>query len=416
MSSVRFVVVLVLAIAACSNDVDEPELEAPPLGRGPDKADTTGSCVGSGCDGQAMNGTCWCDEMCARYGDCCSDRVNVCEAPPPPPPSGGSASVPELGMPETRQLTVIATSADGLDAPRDLAFHPDRPNELWTVNLGFEGVVILFAPGTPSQRADVRHDSHASHFMASPASLAFGDDGHFATCGESRNGGNDFMGPVLWDSDLAVFARVNQGGPLLGSHIDMLHQSPLCMGIEHAGGNGYWTFDGLAGHVVYYDFQEDHGPGYDDHADGIVRRYTEARVTRRSGIGGHLVLDRSSGWLYVADSGGRRVIRLDTASGRPTWRLRATNEPLAEFTEYSGANVEIFASGLSAPSGMALANGRLFVSDEQTGEIIGYDIASRQELGRVATGAAAIMGLAFGPDGKLWYVDAAANTVVRLDP
>jgi len=50
--------------------------------RGPlGKADAIGSCAASDCDGQAEGGNCWCDDMCAEFGDCCTDRVDVCEAP-----------------------------------------------------------------------------------------------------------------------------------------------------------------------------------------------------------------------------------------------------------------------------------------------------------------------------------------------
>lgn len=418
---VSFVVVLGLAGCLGGPAGEGPSPAAPsadPSERGPDKADTTGTCAGSSCDGRNLAGTCWCDDDCARYGDCCGDRAAVCEQAPPPPPVA-PAVVPELGGEATRQLTVIGSASDGLDGPRDLAFNPAREGELWTVNLGFDGVVIFHGAGTSQQRAEVRRDSHADHFMAQPSALAFGAGDTFASCQESVNGGNDFMGPTLWSSDLSIFARRNQESwsPLLGSHLDMLHQSPLCMGIAWAGsGNGYWVFDGYHGHVVFYDFQHDHGPGYDDHSDGIVRFYPEARVVRRRGIAGHLVLDPASGWLYVADPGNGRVIRLDTATGFRAAALRATNEPLAELSRMSGATVETFATGLSAPSGLELRDGRLFVADFGTGDIVAFATDGGQELGRVSTGAQGIMGLAFGPDGKLWYVDAVGSSVVRVDP
>ena len=49
------------------------------------------------------------------------------------------------------------------------------------------------------------------------------------------------------------------------THYDMLHESPLCMGIAHDPevatpfGNVYWAFDGLNGTLMRYDFQEPHG-------------------------------------------------------------------------------------------------------------------------------------------------------------
>ena len=68
-----------------------------------------------------------------------------------------------------------------------------------------------------------------------------------------------------------------------GSHIDMLHESPLGMGIAHDSGNSYWYFDGYYGHLVYYDFKEDHDIGMDDHSDGVVRRYLRHSAIKNSG-------------------------------------------------------------------------------------------------------------------------------------
>lgn len=38
------------------------------------------------------------------------------------------------------------------------------------------------------------------------------------------------------------------------------------------------------------------------------------------------------------------------------------------------------------------------------------------ELGRMPTGAAGLMGITFGPDGKLYYADGFGNEIVRVDP
>jgi hypothetical protein len=341
---------------------------------------------------------------------------------------GGGSLVPELGG-DGRKLTVIATSADGLDVPRDLGFAPDHPDQLWTIDTGFEGVVIFTQPGEAGQTAEKRMDAFAPHFMAHVSSLAFGVANRFGSCQESRDPWNDapqpeddFMGPTLWLADLDVFAKVGQTMPFNptlpeGSHIDMLHESPLCMGIAHDHDNAYWAFDGKNGQLVYYDFVMDHGPGGSDHSDGIVRRYVEATVTRLAEVPGHLVLDPASGWLYVADTGKARVMRLDTKSGAPSGK--ATTPPdfdgLDEYSIVQGAKYEVFAEGLGEPSGIELANGRLFVGDHASGDIIAFDLEGH-ELARAATGASALAGLAIGPDAKLWFVDAAKNELVRIDP
>ena len=75
-----FLVLLVLAGCSAAPGGDESgsgdDQPRVPLG----KADGTGSCkVGSTsyCGGKSK-GTCWCDDKCAQYGDCCSDLNAVC--------------------------------------------------------------------------------------------------------------------------------------------------------------------------------------------------------------------------------------------------------------------------------------------------------------------------------------------------
>jgi len=58
-----------------------------------------GSCQGF-CGSQSSAG-CWCDSQCAQYGDCCADKVPLCDGappppqpPPPPPPPPPSSDIP----------------------------------------------------------------------------------------------------------------------------------------------------------------------------------------------------------------------------------------------------------------------------------------------------------------------------------
>ncbi len=334
---------------------------------------------------------------------------------------GPTGDVPEFGS----TLTVIATADDGLNVPRDLEFAPEHPDQLWTVNGAMHGAVIIFDPGTPEQTAEVRVDAYGQHFMAFVSSFAFGDGNRFSTCQESRDEWNvgpqrpdDFMGPSLFSADLDIFAMVNQEvppNPLEGSHLDMLHQSPLCMGIAHDTGNVYWTFDGSGGHIVMYDFMDDHGPGGSDHSDGIIRRYLNAVVTRVPEVPGHMVLDPDSRRLYVADTGTGRVMWLDTESGESNGDLPNNWDGATEYTGWDGATFEPFVEGLGQPSGLALHEGRVFVGDHESAEIIAYDMDGA-ELGRMPTDAVGLMGLTFGPDGKLYYADGFGNEIVRVDP
>lgn len=333
--------------------------------------------------------------------------------------------VPEFGE-GIPTYTVVADARSGLDVPRDLEFHPDRENELWVVNRAYDGTVTYYDAGTEQMTSKRVRDGYAFHFMEEVSAIAFGVDGLFGTAQESINTydnqatGNFFMGPALWTSDMEIYSKNNlDGWGDLGSHLDMLHESPNGMGIAHDHGNAYWYFDGHYGNIVYYDFQEDHGPGWDDHSDGIVRRYVDAVVRRIAGVPGHMVLDKATGWLYIADPGNRRVTRLDTKSGARIGSGNIDNsqmEPLAEYSRYGGATYEVFAGdNLTRPSGIALYDGRLFVGDNTTGEIIAYDLEGK-ELNRIQTPAASLMGLEVGPDGKIWYVDAETNQVVRIDP
>jgi len=335
--------------------------------------------------------------------------------------SGGEEyTIPEFG----NTFTVIGTAEQGLDVVRDLEFAPGAPDQLWTFNMLSHGTVIFFDPGTEQQTSEVRIDAYGQHFMAYVSSAAFGDNGNFATCQESRNEWNvgpqkpdDFMGPSLWPADLEIFAKVGQEfppGAQEGSHLDMLHQSPLCMGIAHDVDNVYWAFDGSAGNIVRYDFQADHGPGGGDHSDGIITRYADATVTRVENITGHMELDHAAGMLYIADTGGGRIMRLDTATGTNTGKLPGDWDG-AEYTGVEGADFQVVAEGLDEPAGLALHEGRLFVSEHGTGDIIAFDLEGN-ELDRMSTPADRIMGITIGPAGDLWYVDAGANEVVRVDP
>lgn len=333
----------------------------------------------------------------------------------------GGFVVPEFGG----TFTVIGTAKDGLNAVRDLAFSPDAPEQLWTFNMLSHGTVIYFDPGTEQQTSEERIDAYGQHFMAYVSSAAFGDNGRFASCQESRDEWNvgaqdpdDFMGPALWPSDLEIFAVVGQAFPpeggLEGSHLDMLHQSPWCMGIAHDVDNVYWAFDGMNDTIVRYDFVDDHGAGGGDHSDGIIWRYMNTEVTRVANVPSHMELDHATGMLYLADTGAGRVMRLDTASGTNTGSLPGDWDG-ATYEGVEGADYQVLVEGLGEPSGLALSEGRLFVSDHASGEVIALELDGT-EIERMSTPADRIMGITIGPAGDLWYADAGANEVVRVDP
>ena len=319
-------------------------------------------------------------------------------------------------------FTTIATSGDGLDKPTDLDYFPIlAKNELWVVNERVEdsggSTLTIYDAGSPDQEFLSRTDGNAWHFMALPTGIAFSNNFNFATSTgikDANHGDGTFTGPALWSSDPLIYAQPSGGN---GSHLDMLHASPYSMGIASEGENVFWVTDGYNGSVVRYDFQEDHGPGNDDHADGIVRRYAEIAFRKDGVIPSHLVLDESKQWLYVVDNGNDRVVRLDITTGSVVDTLPLINEPLAEHTVIGNVTWEVIADSLVRPSGIDIIENRLLVGDYTTGDIIIYDVDKQfVELGRITTGQQGLTGIKVAPDGSIWYTNRLQNTLVRAEP
>lgn len=328
----------------------------------------------------------------------------------------------------TPQLVAVASSNEDLLVPRDLDFHPDPArNELWVINKDVEatgGSTVKFTdPGDPGMTFLWQRDPNAWHFMSLPTGIAFGDNGNFSTSpgvfDANHNGGTPFTGISLWSSDPAIYAQ-NIFGPL-GSHLDMLHVTPNSQGIAHERWNRYWVVDGFNGDVVMHDFKGDHGPGNDYHGNAVIRRYDEDQITRdpNDHVVSHCAYDKATGWLYVVDFGGQRVFRIDTHTGAVSgpgdygpW------ESYVEYSMVSGYTQEaVVGAGLVEPAGIDVLGDRMIVSDHANGDIILFDISTLPalELGRIHTLQPGIMGVAIGPDGHIWYVNATTNELVRVD-
>lgn len=328
-------------------------------------------------------------------------------------------------------ITVVSSNSDDLDEPRDLAFNPDIPGQVWVVNRGDDGVVIFSDVGTAEQSSDHIIDPYAEHFMEEVSSIAWGPSGRFATCHESTNTyngaaqGNDFMGPSLWSSDPDVFGESNSHavegvGFDLGSHLDMLHESPLCMGIAWEEDNVYWVFDGSDGSIARYDFQEDHGPGWDDHSDGIIGRYVTGEVDRQSNVPSHMELDHSTGLLYIADSGNSRVAVLDTSTGERGSDLPVM-EPGTDHYEMEDAELTTLIDGddynLDHPSGLAIHDGIIYISDNDNSNILAFSLEGEMlDYLELDVEKDALMGMDFGPDGALYIVDSEDDELLRISP
>ena len=320
-------------------------------------------------------------------------------------------------------FTTVASSVNGLDKPNDLDFFPIlAKNELWVVNERLENTggstLTIYDAGTPEQKFLSRIDGNAWHFMSLPTGISFSENFNFGISPgvkDANHNNGTFTGPSLWNSDSLVYAQPSGGN---GSHLDMLHGSPFSMGIESEAENVFWVFDGWNSTIVRYDFQEDHGPGNEDHSDGIVRRYSEIQVKRDGFVPSHLVLDKNTGWLYVVDNGNDRVLRLDIHSGAVSTTLPLINEPLAEHSQMSNVTWEvILTDSLERPSGIEIIENRLLVGDYANGDIIIYDIDNNfSELGRISTGQAGLTGIKIGPDGAIWYTNRLQNTLTRIEP
>ena len=356
---------------------------------------------------------------CASDVDCSSTAGTICGAALTCTSGAARATLIGTGngTPASVALTVAFESAAGRRFT-GFGFHPVRTNEMWVVDQSDNSAFIVTDPGTPQVTSMRKRDPAAAHFMARPTGMSFAADGSWGTCGEtdnSQNGGTDFMGPAIFSSDPAIFAKATAGG--LGSHLDMLHDSPFCMGIVHESANRYWVFDGMHGAAVRYDFHEFHAPGGDDHSDGEINVYGTDALLRVEGIPSHLAFDAGTQLLYVADTGHKRIAVLDTTTGTPGAELD-TLEPTVPVQMDGVVFADLVPAGtLEAPSGIAMAGQVVYVSDNATGRITAYALDGK--LVRyldTGLGAGSLGALVVGPDGKLYVSDLAGARIYRLDP
>ena len=288
--------------------------------------------------------------------------------------------------------------------------------------------MTYYNAGSNEQWADYRKDSYSGHFMHTASAISFSDNGGFANTLDVQDANGNpngyFSGCTLWDSDTTIYARINQNGPLLGSHWDMVHQSPFSIGIAAETENIYWLVDGYHSTIVKYDFQEphpDHEHGGEDHTDGIVYRYDEINVDRVSGLSSHMVLDKDSGYLYFCDTGNQKIVRMNTNSGDISYNLNPYGENLQGYYSMVGAEYEaIIDSGLTLPTGIDIYENYLIVSDYSNGDVIFYDLDNlgiNQELKRLHTDRENdLMSIKVGPDGTIWYVGTNTNELIQIIP
>jgi len=343
--------------------------------------------------------------------------------------------VPQFGFSFVE--VIISDISDNISSPTDLEFHPGRVNELWVANKATDSITIVHNTGLDNQTSETRLDVNRNHFLEEVSAISFGSyhpefDWQWGSAQESLNtyngqgNPNYFMGPALWPSSLDHFAVENQNNEdgLLGSHIDMLHESPYGVGIAHDYDNVYWYNDGYYGELVRYDFMMDHDTGGHNHSDGVVQRYSEIQLNHSYGTPGHMVLDKETDILYISDVGEDRVIWVNTDD--TTYQTEnimndsSRLEPLSEYSRISGVEWGVLIEGVNRPSGIALDGDQLFVSLNEDNSIVSYNLnsdgKSAVEVAIINTSASSIMGIEIGPKGHLFYVDNARDEVVRVDP
>ncbi|MBS1151357.1 MAG: putative secreted protein [Myxococcaceae bacterium] len=330
------------------------------------------------------------------------------------------------GTVSASRITLTVISDKLMYRPSALAFKPGE-GSLWVVNRGDDSTVIIDNPGKPTQKV-ARFFDDSAHFLNNPTQIAFSKlKSEFAVSLDSVNDyngqaqGNLFTGPTLFTSNRSQFEGGSQ------SHLDMLHHSPKAMGIA-AGARPttaasdtreYWVFNGMAGSIDRYFFNKPHALGADDHSDGIAIRYAAGQLKRLADVPSHLAFDATSRQLYIADTGNRRVVRLDTRTAINTATRIAAYHGETPLHSLPGTRVTVIADeadGLSKPSGLLVKSGLVVVGDQATGKIKVFSVGGIFK-GEVDTrlGSGKLGGLAEGPDGKLYFLDSVGGRVLRLD-
>ena len=402
--SPRWLALIVTTLALGCGDSDAPADDD-----GDDTSSSTGTPPGPACTSDA---------------ECAGTETPICDT------AGGHCILPQgwqIGMRDGSPGSVSFVSIWEPDAqrqPTDLQFNPSKTTELWVVNYQDDSALIFENPGAPEMTFERRRDPAASHFMKQPPALSFGVvlpewNQSFAVCGDDDVGGSsatDFIGPALFSADLSIFAEQTPDG--LGSHLDMLHSTSFCRGIEHMADNIYFAFNAQKSAIDRYDFKVDHGPGNDDHSDGEILRYVEGAVKGVDGVPSHLAYDASDGQLYIADTGNARIAKLDTNSG--TMGASFDGLEFIGLRNYmDGATiVDVVPAGtVQQPAGIELHDDLIFVSDIATSRFYAFDKTGKL-VRTLDTGfpPGSLVGFTFGPDGKIWFVDHLSSRIFRIDP
>jgi hypothetical protein len=321
-----------------------------------------------------------------------------------------------------------------------LAFNPTIEGELWVslrqfpsgepctldVDTGcaaLPGVMAVLTDATSAAPVGVvKEDGNSWHFMRRPTAIAWGDGRVFASCGEAltdnyEDDDTPYAGPALWSSDPAIFG-VDPLPTQNGTHLDMLHETPYCMGLAHESGNAFWAFNGLAGSLDRVDFHAPHAIGGEDHDDGEVHRYVAGQLLREPEVPSHLAYDRARKLVYVADTGHGRVLSVDPSTSVPGDDIVVYEKLNGGSGFMDGASVKTLVPQgvLQKPSGLTLVDDVLYVTDNASSRIHSFDMAGKL-LQSLDTGlpAGALAGIAMGPDATLYVTNLLTGGVHRVE-
>jgi DNA-binding beta-propeller fold protein YncE len=166
----------------------------------------------------------------------------------------------------------------------------------------------------------------------------------------------------------------------------------------------------------------DHGPAGEDHSDGFIRRLAEGQVARVPDVPSHMEFHPTlRNLLFIADTGNNRIGLLDTLIGV---------EGAAITPNYDGANQRYFdnavittfidgaAHGMIHPSGLAIHDGVIYVSDAATGTLYGFDLDDGALIDFLPTGMlpGSLCGITVDTSGGLWLADAINNRIYAIEP
>jgi len=355
-------------------------------------------------------------------------------------PSGAAADG-VLGQ-GTFTTGVYTATATGMFFPSDVAL--DAAGRLWVADkhnnrvLRFDGAAskpngatadaVLgqpdFTSGSPFK---------GSHAISSPESLVVDGAGHLWVVDSSNNR------VVRFDNAASKQNAVSADGVLGQPDLTTIGQTTSAQGLSYPRGvtldsaGRLWVADSGNSRVLRFDGAASKPNGAT--ADGVLGQpdFTskDPGLSAQRMTAPLAVLPDGAGRLWVADSGNNRLLRFDSAAGKPNGAAASGLLGQADLASDS----RIGQRALFNPTAVAVdpTSGKLFVADMVNNRVVRFakrasltsGAAAEAVLGQpnftsrgpstTAQGMAFPMGLTVDPAGRLWVVDRSNNRVLRFD-